>query len=387
MKTRGKVIVAGHICVDITPVFPGNYRIENAGQILQPGRLLHMNGVDVHTGGAVANTGLAMKILGNDVSLVGKIGEDAFGKIALDMLGKYQAEKDMIVSAQSSTSYSVVLAIPGIDRIFLHDPGANDTFRAEDLNWQMIAQAELFHFGYPPLMKNMYQDDGRELVTVLQKVKALGTAVSLDMAAVDPVSEAGKVRWKEILKAVLPYVDFFVPSAEELCAMLDGELYQEWSRKAAGRDVTEILRMEELHRLGTEVLEFGAKVVLIKCGSAGMYFRTAQAEQLKELCTSLNLKPEEWASKEGFEKSFEPEAVLSGTGAGDASIAAFLTSVMRGESLEEAVQMAAAIGACCVAAYDALSGLKPLEQLKEKIRKGWKKNGEAINVWNGWRNG
>lgn len=374
MKTRGKVIVAGHICVDITPVFPGNYRIENAGQILQPGRLLHMNGVDVHTGGAVANTGLAMKILGNDVSLVGKIGEDAFGKIALDMLGKYQAEKDMIVSAQSSTSYSVVLAIPGIDRIFLHDPGANDTFRAEDLNWQMIAQAELFHFGYPPLMKNMYQDDGRELVTVLQKVKALGTAVSLDMAAVDPVSEAGKVRWKEILKAVLPYVDFFVPSAEELCAMLDGELYQEWSRKAAGRDVTEILRMEELHRLGTEVLEFGAKVVLIKCGSAGMYFRTAQAEQLKELCTSLNLKPEEWASKEGFEKSFEPEAVLSGTGAGDTSIAAFLTSVMRGESLEEAVQMAAATGACCVAAYDALSGLKPLEQLKEKIRKGWKKN-------------
>ena len=47
---------------------------------------------------------------------------------------------------------------------------------------------------------------------------------------------------------------------------------------------------------------------------------------------------------------------------------------MRGEALEEAVQMAAATGACCVAAYDALSGLKPLEQLKEKIRKGWKKN-------------
>ena len=105
-----------------------------------------------------------------------------------------------------------------------------------------------------------------------------------------------------------------------------------------------------------------------------MYFKTAGAERLKELCVSLGLKPEEWAAKEGFEKSFEPEAVLSGTGAGDTSIAAFLTSVMRGEALEEAVQMAAATGACCVAAYDALSGLKPLEQLKEKIRKGWKKN-------------
>jgi sugar/nucleoside kinase (ribokinase family) len=374
MKTRGKVIVAGHICLDVTPVFPGNGRMGNVGEIFQPGRLLHMDGVDIHTGGAVANTGLAMKILGNDVSLIGKIGDDAFGKIVLDMLGAYQAEKDMIVSAQTSTSYSVVLAIPGIDRIFLHDPGANDTFTPEDLDWQMIAQAELFHFGYPPIMKNMYRDGGRELAAMLQKVKELGTAVSLDMAAVDPASEAGKAGWKEILKAALPYVDFFVPSAEELCAMLDEDLYREWSRRAAGGDMTEILNMEELHWLGEKVLELGVRVVMIKCGSSGMYFKTAGAERLKELCVSLGLKPEEWAAKEGFEKSFEPEAVLSGTGAGDTSIAAFLTSVMRGEALEEAVQMAAATGACCVAAYDALSGLKPLEQLKEKIRKGWKKN-------------
>ncbi len=374
MKTRGKVIVAGHICLDVTPVFPGNGRMGNVGEIFQPGRLLHMDGVDIHTGGAVANTGLAMKILGNDVSLIGKIGDDAFGKIVLDMLGAYQAEKDMIVSAQTSTSYSVVLAIPGIDRIFLHDPGANDTFTPEDLDWQMIAQAELFHFGYPPIMKNMYRDGGRELAAMLQKVKELGTAVSLDMAAVDPASEAGKAGWKEILKATLPYVDFFVPSAEELCAMLDEDLYREWSRRAAGGDMTEILNMEELHWLGEKVLELGVRVVMIKCGSSGMYFKTAGAERLKELCVSLGLKPEEWAAKEGFEKSFEPEAVLSGTGAGDTSIAAFLTSVMRGEALEEAVQMAAATGACCVAAYDALSGLKPLEQLKEKIRKGWKKN-------------
>ncbi len=374
MKTRGKVIVAGHICLDVTPVFPGNGRMGNVGEIFQPGRLLHMDGVDIHTGGAVANTGLAMKILGNDVSLIGKIGDDAFGKIVLDMLGAYQAEKDMIVSAQTSTSYSVVLAIPGIDRIFLHDPGANDTFTPEDLDWQMIAQAELFHFGYPPIMKNMYRDGGRELAAMLQKVKELGTAVSLDMAAVDPASEAGKAGWKEILKAALPYVDFFVPSAEELCAMLDEDLYREWSRRAAGGDMTEILNMEELHWLGEKVLELGVRVVMIKCGSSGMYFKTAGAERLKELCVSLGLKPEEWAAKEGVEKSFEPEAVLSGTGAGDTSIAAFLTSVMRGEALEEAVQMAAATGACCVAAYDALSGLKPLEQLKEKIRKGWKKN-------------
>lgn len=76
---------------------------------------------------------------------------------------------------------------------------------------------------------------------------------------------------------------------------------------------------------------------------------------------------------EGFEESYEPEAVLSGTGAGDTSIAAFLTAVLEGESLEMALKLAAAEGACCVAAYDALSGLKSLEEVRRKIGEGWKK--------------
>lgn len=83
---------------------------------------------------------------------------------------------------------------------------------------------------------------------------------------------------------------------------------------------------------------------------------------------------DEWAEKDGFERSFVPERILSGTGAGDTSIAAFLVSTLEGAGLQEAVRLATATGACCVAAYDALSGLKPLADLKEKIEKGWAKN-------------
>ena len=49
-----------------------------------PGKLIHMEGADVHTGGSVANTGLALKILGNDVMLMGKAGADAFGGMKND---------------------------------------------------------------------------------------------------------------------------------------------------------------------------------------------------------------------------------------------------------------------------------------------------------------
>jgi len=38
------------------------------------------------------------------------------------------------------------------------------------------------------------------------------------------------------------------------------------------------------------------------------------------------------------------------------------------------MHLAAATGASCVEAYDALSGLKSFEELKRKIEAGWKKN-------------
>lgn len=372
-----KAIVAGHICLDITPVFP-NQKADSIQEVLLPGKLIQMEGVDVHTGGAVANTGLAMKRLGNDVRLMGKIGGDAFGKMVLEILKEYEADQGMIVSKQSSTSYTVVVAMPGKDRIFLHDPGANNTFCEEDLDWEQIAEADLFHFGYPPLMRRMYQKNGEELCSIIKRAKSLGCAVSLDMAAVDPVSEAGREDWRKILEQVLPYIDFFVPSVEELCFMLDKPQYDTWNQKAAGRDITEIIRQEDVVTLGEQAIALGAKVVLIKCGAPGIYYRSADAEKLGTLCEKLSLEPGEWAGKQGFEKSYVPERICSGTGAGDTSIAAFLTSVLNGESMEEALRMAAATGACCVASYDALGGLKPLVELKEKIRSGWQKTDYAF---------
>ena len=77
---KKKVIAAGHICIDITPVFPGK-KVNQLSDILSPGKLLNVGEADVHTGGAVANTGLGMKILGADVSLMGKVGADEFGEM------------------------------------------------------------------------------------------------------------------------------------------------------------------------------------------------------------------------------------------------------------------------------------------------------------------
>lgn len=373
MTEKLKVIAAGHICLDITPVFPEK-GIRSMREMV-PGSLIHMNGADVHTGGSAANTGLALKLLGADVHIMGKVGADDFGRIVKTKLESHGVTKGLITDSSSATSYSVVLAIPGIDRIFLHDPGANSTYQAEDVSGEELEGAKLFHFGYPPLMKRMYENGGEELEKLFRRVKGMGIPVSLDLAAVDPQSEAGGADWRSILKRCMPYVDIFVPSAEELLFMMDRKKYEETLRRAAGRDMTEVLNLpEDVRPLGETLLKWGAGIVLIKCGKAGLYLACAEKEQLKDLADSTGLDAETWAGKHRFELSFRPEKLCSAAGAGDTCIAAFLMALLLGKTPEECVKLAAAEGASCVEAYDSLSGLRTLEQLEAKIAAGWEKN-------------
>ncbi len=368
------MIVAGHACLDITPVFPKHKSAVNLNEILYPGKLVHMDGVDIHTGGLVSNTGLAMKKLGADVSLVAKIGKDAFGSILKGIYAGYGASGELIEDEESSTSYSIVLAVPGIDRLFLHDPGANDTFTFSDIPKERIFGAALFHFGYPPLLKQMYEHEGMELVKVMKYVKEQGVATSMDLAAVDPESPAGQINWRKILTNVLPYVDFFVPSIEELCYMLNRTQYDEWAKRAGEKDTTSILDIEsDIKPLAKECMQMGTKVLLLKCGAPGFYFRTQSMSKLATISDRIELPLGDWSNQEGFEKSYVPREVISGTGAGDTTVAAFLTAMLKGYSFDMCIHLASAAGASCVEAYDAISGLKPLEVLEEKIKSGWKK--------------
>lgn len=361
-----KIIAAGHICLDITPVFPAGRAYAGVGELLTPGKLIHMEPADVHTGGSVANTGLALKILGNDVTLMGKVGDDAFGAMVRAILAQHGAE-GLLVDPDSSTSYSVVLAVPGVDRIFLHNPGANDTFSGRDIPEEALEDAALFHFGYPPLMRKMYENGGRELVGLFARVKAKGIATSLDFAAIDPASEAGQVDWQALLCAALPYVDFFLPSFEELCLMLDREKYDRLV--ALGGDMAGHLDMgRDVKPLAQKLLRMGAKAVLIKCGTAGMYYCTGD---MAGAGSRLALDSTAWGHQQGVQPCFKADIVRSATGAGDTSIAAYLTAVLLGKTPQECAALAAAEGACAVATYDALGGLQPIEALEARIAAGW----------------
>ena len=366
---KKKIIAAGHICIDITPVFPKGTKCSGIGELLVPGRLIHMDAADVHTGGSVANTGLALKLLGADVRLLGKVGNDAFGTMVKDILASYGAG-GLVVDEESTTSYSVVVAVPGIDRIFLHSPGANNTFTNDDIPEEALEDASMFHIGYPPVMRRLYENDGAELAAILRRVKDHGIATSMDMTNIDPNSEVGKIDWGKILAAALPHTDFFVPSFEELCFMLNRERYDVLS--ANGGDMTANLDMlRDVKPLADKCLELGCKAVLIKCGISGMYYKTSGETDMAQVGSRLELDAHNWADKEGVQPCFRADQVLSGTGAGDTSIAAFLLAAAEGKNPVQCAALAAAEGACAVTAYDALGGLKQLDELEARIASGW----------------
>lgn len=118
----------------------------------------------------------------------------------------------------------------------------------------------------------------------------------------------------------------------------------------------------------------GCKIAIIKCGAAGFYYKTKDKKAFTDLEKESGLDFSSFGGKEGFERSYVPDAVISGTGAGDTTIAAFLTAMIQGYPFERCLQLAAATGASCVAAVDALSGLKPFDELADRIDKGWEKN-------------
>ena len=98
-----------------------------------------------------------------------------------------------------------------------------------------------------------------------------------------------------------------------------------------------------------------------------MVYRTGSRERTGRIGENLAVDPAAWADRSGIQPCFRAEIVRSATGAGDVSIAAYLTALMDGESPAVCAKLAAAEGAVSVSAYDHLSALLPLPELKQRI--------------------
>jgi len=347
-------VVAGHLCLDMIPDLTALSQ-DRVSQAFLPGRLTEVGPATFCTGGPVSNTGLALTKLGIRTQLMGKVGDDVLGQVVKEMVSSYGPgmADNMVMDKAVNTSYTIVLSPPGVDRFFLHHPGANDTFSADDVCYDRLPQARLFHFGYPPIMRLMFENNGAHLVEIFRQARDTGITTSLDMALPDPASAAGRADWVTILTATLPYVDVFLPSIEEILYMLRRETYDELYRAANGPNFLPLISPQLLSDTSQQLLDLGAKIVALKLGERGLYLRTANASAMEMLGRARPSDPSAWADRELWTACFQVD-VVGTAGSGDATIAGFLSALLRDKSPEQVVTAAVAVGACNVEAADTL---------------------------------
>ena len=353
------IMFCGHVCLDITPTFPREKRALT--DVFRPGKLVSVGGATLSLGGSVSNSGAAASRLGARTLISTRVGDDDFGKTVRELFNNYDLTQKIESSSEGSTSYSIVLSVPGSDRIFLHNTGTNDLFMPADVDYEAAKDSRIFHFGYPPLMKNMYEHP--ELFEeIVSKVHNAGTAVSLDMALPDPTAPAGQKDWTAILARTMPYIDIFVPSFEELLLMLNRPRYDELSEK--GRDLIELMELSDLTKLSDILLDMGVGVLVIKCGLKGYYIRTANAERIRAI-PELGLDADVWADREFICQALDTQNIVSATGAGDSSISGFLCGILNGKQPEECARCAVSTAHFCLQTVDAASGIPKFEEVLE----------------------
>lgn len=378
------VVVAGNLVLDMFPPLalpPG----QSLRDRLVGGQLVELGALTTAPGGVVSNTGICLHRLGVPVRAMGQIGPDLLGRELRRLLDAAGLDTSTLPEASTNTAYTIVLSPPHTDRIFLHYAGPALTFSVDDIDWDAVAGAGIFHLGYPPLMPALYAHGGAQLVEMMRRAKTLGATTSLDMCMQPPDSESAQQDWQTIMQAALPYVDLLLPSIEELLLYLQPQRYDELSRRADGREVLAVVKPPLFAELADAALDMGAAVVGVKAGRMGMFVRTAGADRLAQMGRVTPGDPANWANRERWEPGYIPQHIVTATGAGDAAVAGFLAAFLRGETVETTLRYSCALGVQNLEAPDATSSIRTWAETT-RLMQSWPKNTLALaDALPGWR--
>ncbi len=272
------------------------------------GKLMLVDRMELHTGGCAANTGTALAKIGIDTAIIGKVGNDGFGDFMVNELSKWGADcKGIVRDPKTATSATMVTVHSDGERSFIHYIGANAALTDDDVDYDVVKKSKILHVAGTFLMPAF---DGEPTARVLKKAKEMGVTTSLDTAW------DSRGNWMKLLAPCLPYLDYFVPSIEE-ARMVTGQ-----------REPSDIAKV---------LMDRGVKTVGLKMGEEGCYIRNGQGE---------------------IRLPIYKVHAMDACGAGDAFAAGFLAGIVNGWDLEKTGKFANAVGAFCVTAIGATTGIK-----------------------------
>ena len=208
-----------------------------------------------HPGGAPANFLAALAKFGTSAALLGKVGNDAFGKLLIGTLDQAGIGTSGIIMADDvfTTLAFVTLDETGNREFsFSRKPGADTCLSYDELNMQLIDNAKVFHFGTLSLTDEPARSTTYKAV---EYAKSAGKLITYDPNLRKPLWQSLEEAKKQLIWGM---------TMADVVKISDEEVEFLWG-----------LGVEE----GADYIlkNFGVKLVFVTCGADGCYFKNAVA--------------------------------------------------------------------------------------------------------------
>lgn len=291
-------------------------------------------------GGSAANTAVMLGLLGLDVLMLGRVGDDLLADRALRGMRSAAVDVSRVRrDAEATTGLCFVAVTPDGERTMLCGRGANSRLSPDDVDAAAIEEARWLHLSGYPLLSESGRAALRKSVDIARRA---GTRVSLDVGIGPSTSQ-----WRDAVLELAPAIDVLLPNDVE-AESLAGETNPA--------------------RVARHLQANGPQTVVLKLGARGCYVSAGSGE---------------WAVP-----AFDVDPVDS-TGAGDAFDAGVIAGRLAGLDLRSSALLASALGGLATSvlgAGRALAGpARVLEFLEEhRHHQQWVEWADEFNIVCTW---
>jgi 2-dehydro-3-deoxygluconokinase len=281
-------------------------------------------------GGAESNVAIGLQRLGHTVGWFSKLGDDPFGRYILRFVrGEGVDTSRCLIAADEDAPTGLFFkerkTASTTQVHYYRKHSAASRLSPDDLDRDYIAQAKmLFVTGITPALSASCEKTVFEAIRMAKEHQV--------QVVFDP-----NMRWKlwskakarEVMQQMARLADVILPGLDE------------------GQLITGMESPEDIARALLHMEPEADKLIVIKLGEAGAYYRTRE--------------------QEGYVSGYEVDEIADPVGAGDGFAAGIMSGLLHDEPLEKIVQKANAIGAHIVQTNGDVEGFPSRQDIEQTM--------------------
>lgn len=296
------------------------------------GSKLEIDNFTTQIGGGGLNTGLNFSNLGLSTSIICKIGEDFAGKNILQKFNEKNVDtKNLVISKDISTGFSIILTSFQGDRTVLAHRGANANLNLDEINLDAIKNAKWLYLA--PL--------NGETNKILDKIAQFAEENNVNLA-INLGTTSIKMN-KNDLQNILKTAEIIIMNKEEAQMLTEIQIRPDtkeikYSQNFIHPDLKEII---------TKIQSISNKIVVITDGKRGVY---AYDGNYLYKCPEF------------------PAKVISTLGAGDSFASTFTATIEKYNDIKKALEYASVNAGSVVSYFGAQEGFLTFDEIENRLK-------------------